>query len=90
MLQFPDCKPDGAVIGARGGVDDVVEPEAFVEVHGHALVHAERTHAADRMSDPRLDLVRQLVEYKKFKDAASRLADLVEASAISPRTSAAV
>ena len=25
--------------------------------------------------DPRLDLVRQLVEYKKFKDAASRLAD---------------
>ena len=32
--------------------------------------------ADDEWIDPRLDLVRQLVEYKKFKDAAARLLEM--------------
>ncbi|MBQ3288833.1 MAG: segregation/condensation protein A [Kiritimatiellae bacterium] len=38
------------------------------------------TDDAEEWVDPRLDLVRQLVEYKKFKDAAGRL-ELLEARA---------
>jgi len=34
------------------------------------------------LADPRLELVRQLLEYKKFKDAAGRLADLAEERAL--------
>jgi segregation and condensation protein A len=38
----------------------------------------ERTELEEEEEDPRWDLVRQLVEYKKFKDAAMHLEDLEE------------
>lgn len=38
----------------------------------------ERPELEEDEEDPRLDLVRQLVEYKKFKDAAATLEDLEE------------
>src|SRR5512139_1528553 len=37
-----------------------------------------QTEAEDEGEDPRWELIRQLVEYKKFKDAAAQLADLEE------------
>ncbi|HOW19167.1 MAG TPA: segregation/condensation protein A [Phycisphaerae bacterium] len=48
---------------------------------------------AEDLADPRLDLVRQLLEYKKYKDAAARLAEAAEERAMrytrSPATRAA-
>jgi segregation and condensation protein A len=40
------------------------------------LPEEERPELEEEDEDPRLDLVRQLVEYKKFKDAAGHLDDL--------------
>jgi segregation and condensation protein A len=42
---------------------------------------AEDDGAADEGADPRWELVQQLLEYRKFKDAAARLAELAETSA---------
>lgn len=43
------------------------------------LPEEERPELEEDEEDPRLDLVRQLVEYKKFKDAANTLEELEEA-----------
>jgi segregation and condensation protein A len=41
-------------------------------------LHAVDPNAEDEEVDPRWELVHQLLQYKKFKDAASRLAEMVE------------
>lgn len=43
------------------------------------LPEEERPELEEDEEDPRLDLVRQLVEYKKFKDAANTLEEMEEA-----------
>src|SRR5437868_9966053 len=40
--------------------------------------HAVDPNAEDEEVDPRWELVHQLLQYKKFKDAAAKLAELVE------------
>lgn len=42
----------------------------------------EEEQTADDLGDPRLELVRQLLEYKKFKDAAGELKDAADLQAL--------
>ncbi len=57
----------------------VVMAATLMVIKSRMLLPVERRAAEEggdeEWVDPRLDLVRQLVEYKKFKDAASRLAE---------------
>ena len=56
----------------------IVMAATLMMIKSRMLLPVERRSAESESDeewvDPRLDLVRQLVEYKKFKDAASRLA----------------
>ena len=57
----------------------VVMAATLMVIKSRMLLPVARREAEDggdeEWSDPRLDLVRQLIEYKKFKDAAGRLAE---------------
>ena len=55
----------------------IVMAATLMVIKSRMLLPVERRNAseegAEEWVDPRLDLVRQLIEYKKFKDAAIRL-----------------
>ncbi len=57
----------------------IVMAATLMVIKSRMLLPVERRTSGDDSQeewvDPRLDLVRQLVEYKKFKDAAARLGD---------------
>lgn len=52
----------------------------LLEIKTRAMLPADEVESAedDDFSDPRIDLVRQLLEYKQFKDAARELDSLAE------------
>ena len=60
----------------------IVMAATLMVIKSRMLLPVERRtaneDAAEEWVDPRLDLVRQLVEYKKFKDAAARLGVMEE------------
>jgi len=54
----------------------IVMAATLMMIKSRMLLPVEERHELEEEEDPRWDLVRQLVEYKKFKDAASHLGDL--------------
>ncbi|HEX4592602.1 MAG TPA: segregation/condensation protein A [Gemmataceae bacterium] len=53
--------------------DFLVMAATLMEIKSRMLLPQAETEAAEDEADPRKELVRQLVEYKKFKEAAARL-----------------
>jgi len=53
--------------------DFLVMAATLMEIKSKLLLPHAETEAAEEDADPRRELVRQLVEYKKFKEAAARL-----------------
>jgi segregation and condensation protein A len=51
----------------------LVMTATLMEIKARALLPADARSAADDAPDPRRELVRQLLEYRKFKDAAAAL-----------------
>jgi segregation and condensation protein A len=58
--------------------DFLVMAATLMEVKSRVLVPAEPTGDEDSGPDPRRELVKQLLEYRKFKDAAAALEDRAE------------
>lgn len=54
----------------------IVMAATLMMIKSRLLLPVEERPDLEEEEDPRWDLVRQLVEYKKFKDAASHLGDL--------------
>ncbi len=54
----------------------IVMAATLMMIKSRLLLPVEQRPEMEDEEDPRWDLVRQLVEYKKFKDAASHLGDL--------------
>jgi len=54
----------------------IVMAATLMMIKSRMLLPVEERHELEEEEDPRWDLVRQLVEYKKFKDAASHLGEL--------------
>ncbi|HEY1188953.1 MAG TPA: segregation/condensation protein A [Gemmata sp.] len=59
----------------------LVMATTLMEIKSRTLLPAESPFAPDDQPDPRRELVRQLLEYRKFKDAASALEARAEAAA---------
>jgi len=59
--------------------DFVVMAATLMEIKSRALLPVEVQSAADEEADPRRELVKQLLEYRKFKDAATALEERAEA-----------
>ena len=53
--------------------DFLVMAATLMEIKSKLLLPRAEAEAAEEADDPRRELVRQLVEYKKFKEAAARL-----------------
>src|SRR4051794_4192791 len=53
--------------------DFLVMAATLMEIKSKMLLPHAEAEAAEEDADPRRELVRQLVEYKKFKEAAARL-----------------
>jgi segregation and condensation protein A len=51
----------------------LVMAATLMEIKSRTLLPADARHADDDQPDPRRELVRQLLEYRKFKDAAAAL-----------------
>src|SRR5688500_11835485 len=51
----------------------LVTAATLMEIKSRSLLPADAQFAADDAPDPRRELVRQLLEYRKFKDAAAAL-----------------
>lgn len=58
--------------------DFLVMAAALIEMKSRALLPTPPLEALDEQDDPRAGLVRQLLEYKRFKDATARLRDSAE------------
>jgi segregation and condensation protein A len=54
----------------------IVMAATLMMIKSRMLLPVEERHEMEEEEDPRWDLVRQLVEYKKFKDAATHLGEL--------------
>lgn len=54
----------------------IVMAATLMMIKSRMLLPVEERHELEEEEDPRWDLVRQLVEYKKFKDAAAHLGEL--------------
>jgi segregation and condensation protein A len=59
--------------------DFLVTAATLMEMKSRTLIPADGPDAADDPKDPRHDLVRQLLEYRAFKDAAAALETRAEA-----------
>jgi segregation and condensation protein A len=57
----------------------LVMAATLVEIKSRMLLPADAQAAADEPPDPRRELVKQLLEYRKFKDAAAALEERAEA-----------
>jgi segregation and condensation protein A len=53
--------------------DFIVMAGTLMEIKSKMVLPRGEEESAEEEADPRLELVRQLIEYKKFKDAAARL-----------------
>ncbi len=58
--------------------DFVVMAATLMEIKSRMLLPAEEHQLGDAAADPRRELVKQLLEYRKFKDAAAALEACVE------------
>lgn len=56
----------------------LVMAATLMEIKSHSLVPSEEGVGGEEEPDPRRELVRQLLEYRKFKDAAQRLEERAE------------
>lgn len=59
----------------------LVMSATLMEIKSRTLLPTEEAHGSDDQPDPRRELVRQLLEYRKFKDAAAALEAKAEAAA---------
>src|SRR5262249_32863000 len=57
----------------------LVMAATLVEIKSRMLLPPEATAAEEEEPDPRRELVKQLLEYRKFKDAAAALEERAEA-----------
>jgi segregation and condensation protein A len=62
--------------------DFIVMAGTLMEIKSKMVLPRSAEEAADDEGDPRLELVRQLIEYKKFKDAAALLEARAERQAL--------
>src|SRR5512137_203398 len=63
--------------------DFLVMAATLMEIKSRMLLpRPPAEEGEEELVDPRLDLVRQLLEYKRFKDAAGRLAEAAEERAM--------
>lgn len=62
--------------------DYVVMLGTLIEIKSKMVLPRSEAEGAEEEGDPRLELVRQLIEYKKFKDAASLLETQAERTAL--------
>jgi segregation and condensation protein A len=74
---YLECMQQMQLINVELAGEFLVMASTLMEIKSRMLL--PRTNAADEAeeADPRLELVRQLLEYKKFRNAAIRLQDLV-------------
>jgi segregation and condensation protein A len=69
--------------------DFLVMAATLMEIKARSLLPADQAAEAGEEDDPRRELVRQLLEYRRFKDAAAALEERAEsASARVPRVAA--
>jgi len=61
--------------------DFIVMASTLMEVKSRMLLPDETEEESEPGADPRRELVRQLIEYRKFKDAATLLEDQAESQA---------
>src|SRR5690242_11255484 len=59
--------------------DFLVMAATLMEIKSRMILPAEAQLADDEASDPRRELVKQLLEYRKIKDAAAALEERAEA-----------
>jgi segregation and condensation protein A len=57
----------------------LVMAATLMEIKSRMLLPADAHHSEEEHADPRRELVRQLLEYRKFKDAAAALEERAEA-----------
>jgi segregation and condensation protein A len=57
----------------------IVMAATLMEIKSRMLLPADTTPADEELPDPRRELVKQLLEYRKFKDAAAALEERAEA-----------
>jgi segregation and condensation protein A len=76
--QFLDYLQVLQVLDMEVAGDFVVMAATLMEIKSRMLLPAEDPEQADALADPRRELVKQLLEYRKFKDAAAALEQCVE------------
>jgi segregation and condensation protein A len=69
-----------ALIDVEGAGDFLVMAATLMEIKSKMLLPRQEGEEAEE-EDPRMGLVRQLLQYKQFKDAATQLEDLAEQQA---------
>src|SRR6516165_3458735 len=70
VMEFLDVEQAG---------DFVVMAATLMEIKSRSLLPVEVNADAEEEADPRRELVKQLLEYRKFKDAAAALEERAEA-----------
>jgi segregation and condensation protein A len=71
FLEYMDAVRGALDVELAG--DFLVMAATLMELKSKSLLPADPEAAADEADDPRRELVRQLLEYRKFKDAAASL-----------------
>jgi segregation and condensation protein A len=79
--QFLDYMKVLPTIDVELAGDFLVMAATLMEIKSRSLLPAEAETQSDDEPDPRRELVRQLLEYRKFKDAAAALQQQAEAHA---------
>jgi segregation and condensation protein A len=73
VMEFLDVEQAG---------DFVVMAATLMEIKSRSLLPVEVNADAEEEADPRRELVKQLLEYRKFKDAAAALEERAEAHSV--------
>src|SRR5205823_11257168 len=73
LEQFQHYLDVMTVLDVESVGDFIVMAGTLMEIKSKLVLPRGAEEAAEEEGDPRLELVRQLIEYKKFKDAAALL-----------------
>ncbi|MCE9534587.1 MAG: segregation/condensation protein A [Planctomycetes bacterium] len=76
--QFRDYLQIMVTLDVEVAGDFLVMAATLMEIKSKLLLPTESVEAEESENDPRRELVKQLIEYRKFKDAAAALEDRAE------------